>query len=86
MKLIDEIIELLSTETGSLTDALLKTKVLLHSLGQTELIAWVNGELNGYHDGQDIPDYRKVPAQVLVNLASITFRANSHPLPIGHLS
>ncbi len=86
MKLIDEIIELLSTEKGSLTDALLKTKVLLHSLGQTELIAWVNSELNGYHEGQDIPDYRKVPAQVLANLTSMTFQANSHPLPIGHLS
>ncbi|MEX2516662.1 MAG: response regulator receiver protein [Gammaproteobacteria bacterium] len=86
MKLIDQIIELLSTEKGSLTDALLKTKVLLHSLGQTELIAWVNSELNGYHDDQDIPDYRKVPAQVLANLASMTFQANSHPLPIGHLS
>jgi hypothetical protein len=86
MKLLDEIIELLSTEKGSLTDALLKTKVLLHSLGQTELIAWVNSELNGYREEQEIPEYRKVPAQVLANLSSISFQADSHPLPIGHLT
>lgn len=86
VKLLDEIVELLSTEEGSLTEALLKTKVLLHSLRQTELIAWVNGELNGYRDEQEIPDYRKIPALVLANLTSMTFQANSHPLPIGHLS
>lgn len=86
MKLIDEIVELLSSESGSLTDALLKTKVLLHSLGQTELIAWVNSELNGYGEAQEIPSYRKVPAQVLANLSSVSFQADSHPLPIGHLS
>lgn len=86
MKLIDEIVDLLSSEHGSLTDALLKTKVLLHNLGQTDLIAWVNSELNGYGEQQELPKYRVVPAQVLANLVSMTFQANSHPLPIGHLS
>jgi hypothetical protein len=33
MKLLDDIIELLSEEKGSLTDALLKTKVLMHKSG-----------------------------------------------------
>lgn len=86
MKLIDEIVDLLSSEHGSLTDALLKTKVLLHNLGQTDLIAWVNSELNGYGEQQELPKYRLVPAQVLANLTSMTFQATSHPLPIGHLS
>lgn len=85
MKLIDEIIGLLSSTDGSLTDALLKTKVLLSSLGQDELNAWVNNELNGYSEDQELPSYRIVPAQVLANLSGIGFTADAHPLPIAHL-
>ena len=47
MRLLDEIIELLSDRKGSLTDALLKTKVLMHKIGHQELAEWVNNELNG---------------------------------------
>ena len=86
MKLINQIVDILSSEDGSLTDSLLKTKVLLHNLGQAESIAWVNSELNGYSEEQELPSYRKVNAQVLANLSSISFQANSHPLPIAHLS
>lgn len=86
MKLLNDIVDLLSSEQGSLTEALFKTKVLLHDLDQTELIAWINSELNGYGEKQELPSYRLVPAQVLANLASMTFTASSHPLPIGHLS
>ena len=42
MKIIEEIIEILSSEGGSLNDALFKTKVLLHRLGEKELVEWVN--------------------------------------------
>ena len=86
MKLMDEIVDILSTEDGSLTDALLKTKVLLHSLDQTELIVWVNSELNGYGDQQELPNYRRIPAHVLANLTAINFNAKAHPIPIGHLT
>jgi len=85
VKLIDEIIDELSSESGNLTDALLKTKVVLNSMGQGELVAWVNRELNGYSEDEELPEYRKVPAQVLANLASMTWTAQSHPIPIGHL-
>lgn len=86
MKLIDQIVDILSSKDGSLTDSLLKTKVLLHNLGQTELVVWVNCELNGYSEEQELPGYRNVQAQVLANLTSISFQANSHPVPIAHLS
>jgi hypothetical protein len=39
--LLDEIIELLSSEQHSLTEALLKTKVLLHQIGKKDLAGWV---------------------------------------------
>lgn len=85
MNLVEEIIELLSSTDGSLTDALLKTKVLLSSLGEAELNAWVNNELNGYSEGQELPSYRIVTAVVLANLSGMGFTAEAHPLPIAHL-
>ena len=44
--LLDEIIEILSQEKASLTDALLKTKILLHQIGKKELVEWVNNVHN----------------------------------------
>lgn len=41
MKLLNEIIDLLSNEGGSLHGALLKAKVLLHRIGQQQLVGWV---------------------------------------------
>lgn len=86
MKLADEIIESLSSEKSSLTEALLKTKILLHKIGHKELIDWVNNELNGYSYSVEVPAYRVLPAQVLANVASIAYQFNSHPIPIGHLT
>lgn len=85
MKLLNEIIDSLSSQESSLTGALLKTKVLLHNIGHKELVEWVNHELNGYpHDGE-LPEYRILPAQVLANLANMAYQVNSHPIPLGHL-
>jgi hypothetical protein len=50
--LLDDIIAILSDSKGSLTDALLKTKVLLHQIGKKELAAWVTNELSDYPDDQ----------------------------------
>ena len=84
--LIDEIIQLLGSDQGSITEALLKTKILLHQIGYRELVEWVNDELNGYEDGKEVPPYRMVPAQVLGNLVNIRMRATSHPIPVAHLT
>lgn len=85
MKLIDEIIEILSSDKGKLSDALIKTKVLLHKIGQKELVEWVNNELNGYPNREAVPSYRILNAQVLVNASNMAYRVNSHPIPLGHL-
>ena len=83
--LIDDIIEILGSEDGSLTDALLKTKILLHKIGKKELVEWVNNELNGYPDNETIPSYRIIPSQVLANFTNSAWQASSHPIPLGHL-
>jgi hypothetical protein len=86
MRLIEEIIGILSSENGKLTDALIKTKVLLHQIGHKDLAEWVNNELNGYPSKDAVPPYRVLGAQVLVNAASVVWRVNSHPIPLGHLT
>ena len=86
LNLLQEIIATLSSQSDSLTDALLKTKVLLHKIGHKELSEWVNNELNGYSDTDNVPAYRVLPAQVLANLANRAYHINSHPIPLNHLS
>lgn len=83
--LLDEIIAILSDEKGTLNSALLKTKVLLHSLGKKDLATWVTSELKGY-PGENVPEYRIVKCQVKGNVSSIAWQMNDTPLPIMHLS
>jgi hypothetical protein len=52
--LLDDIVAILSDNRGSLEDALLKTKVLLHEIGHKDLVSWVNNELGGYSDADQI--------------------------------
>lgn len=85
MKLVDEIIDILSSDKGKLSDALIKTKVLLHQIGHKELVSWVNNELNGYSNKNSVPEYRIVPAQVLVNASNLAYEVTAHPIPLGHL-
>lgn len=82
---MNEIIESLSSQNSLLTDALLKTKVLLHKIGHKELIEWVNNELNGYPSSVEAPEYRILPANVLANLSNALYEATSHPIPLHHL-
>jgi hypothetical protein len=83
--LIDEIIALLSASEGKTTEALLKTKILLHQIGKKELVGWVNNELNGYPDSDTVPPYRILPSQVLANVSNMAWEATSHLIPLGHL-
>jgi hypothetical protein len=85
MKLINEIIEILGADEPNLTHALLKTKILLHKLGNSDLIEWVNNEINGYSEEADIPSYRLVNAQVLANFANMAYQYTRHPIPLSHL-
>lgn len=86
MKLIDEIVEILSDRNGSLTDALLKTKVLMHQIGHKELADWVNDELNGYSGQKLVPPYRVINSRVVGVVQTMTMIYYDQPLPTSHLS
>ena len=85
MKLINEIIDILSAEKPNLTNAFIKTKVLLYRLGQKDLVTWVNNELNGYQNVEELPPYRILSSEVLVNASNMAYQANRHPIPLSHL-
>jgi hypothetical protein len=85
MKLLNEIVDLLMNESGSLNEALLKTKVLLHRIGQKELVGWVNDEINGYEDVETVPPYRQLEARVIGNITNSRFRYSNYTLPVMHL-
>jgi hypothetical protein len=83
--LLDEIVDTLSDSNASLTDALLKTKVLLHQIGKKELVPWVTNELGGYKDFTNLPPYRIVRAFPYASLMSPRWTMNRWRLPIGQL-
>ncbi len=83
--LLDEIITILSDEAGTLNSALLKTKVLLHTIGNKDLANWVTYEIKGYPNDDSIPEYRWVTAEVHGNITSIAWQMTDTKLPIMHL-
>jgi len=85
MKLIDEIIEILSSENCNLENALIKTKILLHKMGEKQLLTWVNQELNGYDDIRILPNYRKIYGIVIGSFQNYTTRYTNHHISVSHL-
>ena len=85
MELLNELIESLSGERPSLTDALMKTKVLLHRLGQKELVGWVNLELTGYPEDVQVPDYRILNVEIRGNVTNTAYTYNNQSLTTAHL-
>lgn len=85
MILIEEIINLLTTEDLSLRAALQKTKVLLHRLGEKDLVEWVNGELQGYGEKDNLPSYRITSVHVRGDISDGVWRYSNESIPIGHL-
>jgi hypothetical protein len=59
MTQIEKIIEDLTSTAKTLTDPLLKTKVLASRIGNDHLSKWVDDELKGYPgDDGNLPSYR----------------------------
>ena len=54
MQLLQDIIEILSSDKPNLENALIKAQVLAHQLGEAEMGAWVEAELRGYPDGAEL--------------------------------
>lgn len=62
MKLVDEIIELASNDSASLSGVLRKFLVLAHQLKNQRLKEWTTNELNGYPTDGELPEYRMTRA------------------------
>jgi hypothetical protein len=67
--LLDDIVKLATDDTHSITVLLRKCVVLAHQLKNDRLKMWANQELNGYDSPEDVPEYRKMPAQAKGNFA-----------------
>jgi hypothetical protein len=85
MRLVDEIIELLSSKTPSIENALFKAQVLAHRLGEREFKEWVDHELKGYTEDAELPGYRHLSITVMGNISNGAYRYSDQPLPLMHL-
>lgn len=59
MNLVGELIDDIVNPQISLSSILRKAKVLASSLRNEEFKKWIDNELNGYNNGEEIPDYRQ---------------------------
>jgi hypothetical protein len=71
MTLIGEIQELASDSTTSLPDLLRKTKILARRLQSPLLEDWVDHELKGYSDSDELPPYRVIQTQSMGSFAGL---------------
>ncbi len=80
--LLDDIISLAIDGKQPLPDILRKCLLLGHELKNNQLKTWANQELNGYESGEDVPDYRIIPASAKGNFVG-PFHAqyNHHVIP-----
>lgn len=82
MHLINEIIDLLSSDSPNVENALFKAQVLAHRLGESAMKDWVVSELKGYDGREDLPSYRILPVTVMANVSNGVVRYNEQPLPL----
>lgn len=87
MNKLEEIIELLSDTDQSLIKSLFRFKVIAYELDDEEIKNWVNNEINGYSDDDNLPDYRIVCATIRASLAG-PFGSSMNNITLGthHLS
>jgi hypothetical protein len=85
MEIIDEIIKVLTHESSSLIDALMKTKILLHKISHKELVEWVNNEINGYSSGKPLPPYRIIHGRLFGNIWNLAGKVDNQILPTSQL-
>lgn len=80
--LLDDIINAAVDSKQPLPDILRKCLLLGHELKNERLKEWANQELNGYKSGEDVPDYRIIPAMAKGNFYG-PFQAAylNHPIP-----
>jgi len=80
--LLDDIISLAIDGKQPLPDILRKCLLLGHELKNDQLKTWANQELNGYEFGEDVPEYRIIPAPAKGNfIGPLYAQYNRHVIP-----
>ena len=86
MKIIDDIINSLTDKSNTLTDILIKTKILAFKLKNQELQNWIDSELNGYEPNAELPKYRIIPCEIMGTVSNGFRQAKNYPIPLSTLS
>lgn len=66
--------------------SLKRLKVLLSDFPKPEILAWINSELNGYSDEEDIPTYRIECGQVKGVFIIGSLKYENYPIPLTSLN
>lgn len=82
MKIIDELISKISEEGISITDILIRTKVLAFQLKNEKLKVWIDNELNGYKSASELPHYRVLHCEIMGTISNGFQRASNYPIPL----
>src|SRR4051794_33325572 len=86
MTLLREIQAAAVDSSVNLPDLLRKCKILGVRLGSAELKAWVDHELSGYPDVDNLPPYRVLEVQSYGSFAGgFGARLNNVPIPSGSI-
>jgi len=85
MELLDSIINDLVLTTEPLNTPLFKTKVLASRIRHTHLLEWVESELSGYNEKNDLPLYRKSRGIIKGTFKNGFAQYNNVEIPVGHL-
>lgn len=83
MKLLDDLIELASNDKEPIGNVLRKCLILESEFPSDTFKAWVDRELDGYDDDDEVPSYRLFPARSYGMFTGLTSHINSQPLNIG---
>jgi hypothetical protein len=82
-QLIDEVAD---QKNHSLSDVLLKAKVLSRQLPGRKFRQWIDSEINGYSSKKNVPEYRVVSARLYGDFAGLlSSRVTNVPISTSHL-
>jgi hypothetical protein len=84
-KLLNEIVQSLTDETTLLFNCLLKAKVLAYKIDNQNLKYWINCELNGYGNDDELPEYRKYFGTVIGTMSNGHYLVSNATIPLMHL-
>lgn len=85
MNVLTEIINLLTDNDSSLTNALFKIKVFSMRVRNNSLTTWIDKELNGYQSEDELPNYRKCGCNLIGNYINGHWKAEKQILATMNL-